>query len=101
MKKVTINTDQNIFDLALQEFGKAEAVFTLIEDNSIFNSLNVVTIPGKEISIDQSKILREDVVSYFENQELKIVTGEDKDELWVDEEVVTYFDEDGKPYILF
>lgn len=51
MRLVTVRTGQNIFDVALQEYGHAEGIQFLIEDNPTFPLLTTPLIVGKKMQI--------------------------------------------------
>ena len=78
MAAINPQEGQSLFDIALQEYGSFEAVFTLMEDNdfshfeqeiSVYQSLNIVQPP-----------VSQEVYNYYQSRNLKpatAVTGAD------------------------
>ncbi len=66
MTKITVNTNQNIYDLALQYYGDIEMVWQLIDDNNLTNGLDTILTPGQELLIDETKIVNKELADYLQ-----------------------------------
>lgn len=73
MESIQVKDGQNIIDIALQYYGSAEAVFDLAFDNNL--SLSEALAPGRILIIDPVKIVRNDIVQYYKNNNIIIATG--------------------------
>jgi hypothetical protein len=70
-KRVIVLPGQNIFGIAIQEYGTVEAVFLLLEDNNyLTDGLNSILVPGQELLIKQAPVNAE-IVNYYNNNKLK------------------------------
>ncbi len=68
MTKITVNTNQNIFDIALQYYGDVEMVWQLIDDNNLTDGLDSILTPGQELLIDESKIVNPELAKYLQQK---------------------------------
>lgn len=73
-KLITIYAGQNIFDIALQEYGSRTAVFKVIKDNHLVG-LNATLEPGQVLNIIQAPD-RPDVVKLLQRNGTKVNTGD-------------------------
>jgi hypothetical protein len=73
--KYTVKKDQNLIDIALQEFGSVEGLINICKDNSLQleHALNTNDI----LTIDESSIVKLDVVGFFHRNLLYIATGQE------------------------
>lgn len=62
MKTVKVEKNQTIYDIAVQEFGNVEAVFEILQDNSLLE------IDITESLLVNSLLIRED--SIYQNQKV-------------------------------
>jgi hypothetical protein len=67
MIKVAVIQGQNLFDVALQEYGSADHIFQIITDNPEL-TLNSNVGAGSVLNIDETFIGEEDVKAYFQSQ---------------------------------
>lgn len=95
MYNIIVTYGQNIWDIAMQEFGSADAVFDLLLDNNI-DSLNYELEPGQTLRIDEDKIplFAPKVAEYYAQNGIKVNTGYIKEpplvtELTIEEEGIT------------
>jgi len=68
MTKITVNTNQNIYDIALQYYGSIEMVWQLIDDNNLTDGLDAVLTPGQELLIDEKKIVNKELSEYLKQK---------------------------------
>lgn len=73
MKNVPVAYGQNILDIALQEYGDAEGLFDLCQDNNL--SLSEVLTVGQILVIDEAKIRNLRVVQEYQRLGFTVVTG--------------------------
>ncbi|MDI9309229.1 MAG: hypothetical protein QM535_03345 [Limnohabitans sp.] len=72
--------NQNIFDIALQEYGSIENTFDLLEDNDIYNLTDELS-EYKDLQIGK-EAFKKDIVEYFKSRNIKPATGSsEEDEL--------------------
>jgi len=79
METVTVSRGQTIYDLALQAYGSADAVFLLMEDNDNTINMDTVFAGGEKLKVKQPP-LDKFVKEYFENNNLKPVSKQDDNE---------------------
>lgn len=68
-----VSEGQNIYDVAIQEYGDTEGVYLLLEDNPTL-SLDSVLNAGQLLTI-KSAPLNMSIVAYFKRQKYRINTG--------------------------
>lgn len=73
MKEVTVINNQSIFDLAIQEYGDAEAIVNVALDNNL--SITDKLSPGQKIKLPIYENKKNQMVDYFANKKLSIVTA--------------------------
>jgi len=73
MKKVTVQKQQNIIDLAIQEYGSIEGLIQLAKDNDL--SLDEDMVAGAMLEVNESKINNQPLVDYFKQRDIIIATG--------------------------
>ena len=73
MKKITVNSGQNIFDICLQEFGSIEALVGLAHDNNI--RIDADLEAGQELLINEARIVAPRIVNFFNEKGLDINSG--------------------------
>ncbi len=71
-KKATLKPSQNMFDMAIQEYGTMEGVFILAKDN--MQSLTEDLEPGTNLKI-RTEPLNQAVVNFYQFRKLKPATG--------------------------
>jgi hypothetical protein len=64
---------QNIIDVAIQEYGKAEAIFELAQANGL--SLSEIMDVGQSLGIDANNIQDLEIVQFFKERNFIVVTG--------------------------
>ncbi|MGB0522393.1 MAG: hypothetical protein ACPGJS_05505 [Flammeovirgaceae bacterium] len=74
MKTITISKGQNLLDIAIWQYGSAEGVFQLLQDNPQIANLNHIFTPGEQVLIDETQAIREDVVAFWDDVDLAINT---------------------------
>lgn len=72
MKKITIISNQSVFDVAIQAFGSVNAAFDLAFANNL--SITSDLQPGQTLIIPESLFLNQDVKNYFLGKQRKIAT---------------------------
>ena len=60
----------------MQHYGAAAGVFQLIKDNPQLESIDEYVSAGEEILIDESKVIRPDIVAYYEKNGYEVGTGD-------------------------
>lgn len=70
ISRVTVQHDQTIYDIALQEYGELSAIYSLMEDNSQL-SLDTDMVEGDVLLIDSTKVVDQSIVNAFRGRELK------------------------------
>lgn len=70
--QVIVYAGQNLPDLALQEYGGVEGLFTLMSDNGL--ALDADFVPGAMLRISPVKT-RADVVEYYRRTNYRVNTG--------------------------
>lgn len=73
MKKVVVRSNQNIYDVCLQEYGTLEFLNKLIVDNNLTYSGDITQ--GQELSIDENVLANKDVQDFYELNKLNPVNG--------------------------
>jgi hypothetical protein len=71
-KSLIVVENQNLIDLALQEYGSVEGLVQLLNDNSI--DINIGVNSGSEILIGNGKIVSKDLVALLKKQNIQIAT---------------------------
>jgi len=66
MTKITVNSNQNIYDIALQYYGDIDRVWQLIDDNNLTDGINTVLTPGQELLINETLITNKQVADYLQ-----------------------------------
>ncbi len=77
MKEVVVYEGQNLVDIAIQEYGSLEGVWQLVRDNSFLQTIDYDLKAGQKLRIDTSKQIRNDIVTFFDQRNIKINTGSD------------------------
>lgn len=75
MRNINVKGGQTIFDVALQEYGSAEGVIKLLEDNPSL-SLESVLVPGASLTITQEPDKAE-IVNYYSKFNHSVISGTD------------------------
>jgi len=79
MKNVIVMANQNLVDIALQEFGHPDMTLQIVKDNP--EQLKSITDPvyaGMVLQIDESKIVNRNLVDYYQNRNHKPATGDEE-----------------------
>lgn len=99
MYNTTITYGQNIWDIAMQEYGTCDAIFDLCLDNNI-DGLNFELVPGQTLRIDEEKkaLYAPKVAEYYQQNGIRINTGYIKPaitgfELTIEDELITIEDD--------
>jgi predicted Zn-dependent protease len=74
---VVILENQNLIDVALQEYGSVEALTKLCVDNAF--SMDSALTPGSKLKINSSFIVNKQLVSYLKKSRIKIGTEENEE----------------------
>lgn len=73
-----VKANQNLTDIALQEYGHIDGVFALIEDNNAkIRSVDERIEAGLELVIDSEKVINTGLVEYFKKKKVFVGTGLD------------------------
>lgn len=75
MKNYTVKEGQNPIDIALEQYGVAEMLFQLIDDNPEIAEQNFYLISGQVLRIDETKIVNKQVVEYYNREGHTVNTG--------------------------
>ena len=73
VSEASVLAGHTLVDLALQEYGSVESLFTLAEDNNI--ALNATPTVGAKLKVYESKVVNAKVRDFFRRQDKKITTG--------------------------
>lgn len=65
IKEISVSEGQNLWDVALQEYGSVEGVFEILNLNNDLTGLNDRLNQNQKIRIDNDKIINESVVKYY------------------------------------
>lgn len=80
INKVIVLPGQNIYGIALREYGSYEGVFLLLEDNNWLDAgLDSILVPGQKLIIKQPPI-KPDIVAYYYNNNIHPITEIDNAE---------------------
>lgn len=74
MQEVKTYENQNMVDLALQEYGSVSAIIDLARDNEI--SIDADIEAGETYAIDETKIVDLRMVKFLKSNNKPIVTGQ-------------------------
>lgn len=72
--KYKVNVNQNIFDIAVQNYGDVMGVIQILKDNETV-SLTSNLVVGSELNIDSTKVMDKTAVSYIQNNNLILASG--------------------------
>lgn len=73
---IIVEKKQSLWDLSLQYYGSIEGVYQLWEDNaSVIDDLNSDVQPGEKLLIDETKIIKPEIVAYYKEKNLTIATA--------------------------
>jgi hypothetical protein len=76
MKTIMISEGQNLFDLALQQYGSIEGIFWIIEDNiTVVNSIDASLVAGMVLNI-RDAVIDSEVINYYERNKTQVNTGD-------------------------
>lgn len=75
MQNINVRQGQNIFDVAIQEYGSAESVIKLLQDNTQL-SLESELIAGQSLTIIQDPD-RKEIVDYYRKFNHIVTSGSD------------------------
>lgn len=73
MKKIKVFEGQNLFDIALQEYGAIDALVKLAVDNDL--RVDDDLTDGQELLIDEAAVINQQMVNYFKNNGHDLNTG--------------------------
>ena len=77
MKTLKIRTEQNIFDIAVQEYGGVEGVLQIIKDNPGVDNLDHVFKNGDEIQVDDQAPVDLQIKKIYASRGVVPTTGEE------------------------
>lgn len=77
MRKIIVKANQNLSDLAMRYYGAQAGVFQLVHDNPQFEAIDEYVSAGEEVLIEESKVIRPDIVAYYEANGYDVGTGDD------------------------
>lgn len=107
MIKVTVEKNQNIVDMAVQEYGGIEGLHDLWQDNpDQVPTIDAVIRPGQELKIYPERSHQPDMLRYLKRNDITVATGNEYDEtiievdIWVDELDNTIVDELDNEFIM-
>ena len=85
MAKIKVLENQNVFDIAIQEYGQIESVFQVLQDNpdnkSKAVSLSDKLLPGTILKINTNDgNINLSVLNCFKKYNIQVTTGKDKGE---------------------
>ena len=97
-KTIIVFEGQNLFDIALQEYGSVEGIKAVLQLNPSID-INSVLLAGQSLVVDTDQVINQNVIA--EIQAAKVNTKDvETAGVWVDEQIVTYTNEDDEEYIL-
>lgn len=96
-KVVTIRDDQNVFDLALQYYGKPELVYKMLAENTDIESILIDSIGGKQLFYTESI---EFIPNFFRTNKLIVATRYPTNKYLLNEDGGFLLQEDGNKIIL-
>jgi hypothetical protein len=76
VSKAIVTEGQSIYDVALQEYGSAEAVFDLLKDNNL--TLDTTLVAGQELSINEAHQVKKAVVQFYLQKNHRVNTNNSK-----------------------
>nr|WP_294922212.1 hypothetical protein [uncultured Flavobacterium sp.] len=71
--QLTVNHNQNLFDVSIQENGNVMTVFELALLNGFSITDNIV--PSQNIDVVKSELVAQELVDYFKNKNHVVATG--------------------------
>lgn len=74
MKKITVFSGQNLFDIAIQEYGSVEALVKIANDNGLRADDDLTE--GQQLIIDDAALVNQQIVNYFKNNGHDLNTGD-------------------------
>ncbi|MDX2304604.1 MAG: hypothetical protein NW226_17480 [Microscillaceae bacterium] len=77
MKTIQVEVYQNVINVALQHYGSQEGIVKLCLDNDL--ELTEIIHPGRELLIDESKVISQAIVSYYQAKGIIVATGTETD----------------------
>lgn len=75
MIEITVDMNQSIYDLAIQEYGHVDGDSLLIQHNEDKINYNDLIPPGRKLLIDETAIIDPIVVKYLKNKGIKPSTA--------------------------
>lgn len=75
IENVKVYKDQNVVDLALQEYGSVEGLIKLSKRNDL--DIDEDPAPGNIIKIETTEVVMADVRTFYKNKNFKVSTGTD------------------------
>lgn len=73
-KKIYIENGQTTFDIAIQQFGGVEGIFSLIRDNDDLSSVNDNVFAGHQVNI-ADEVISASVRDYYPNNKVVPSSG--------------------------
>lgn len=77
MRQYRVKEDQNIFDIAVQEYGGVEGIINLIEDNPEIESVDHIFKNGDEIFINDEQPVEVSIKKIFATRSLEVFGAEE------------------------
>jgi hypothetical protein len=75
MKRIKIDNNQSIWDLAIQYYGSVDGIKQLILDNPTKLNLETNIIPGTEIIIREEMVINKAMVDYLNKKGITCATA--------------------------
>lgn len=75
MKRIIIDNNQSIWDLAIQYYGSVDGIKQLILDNPTKLNLETNIIPGTEIIIREEMVINKAMVDYLNKKGITCATA--------------------------
>ena len=66
---------QNIFDIALQEFGSVEPAFDILAANTDMNGITDNILPGNNINMPSNPVINTNIMLIYNKTNQKVTTG--------------------------
>ncbi len=69
---VTVEPGQTIEDIALQEYGHIDAIYSVCKDNNL--NIGIDVKPGTKLLINTENIINKEVVIFYKKEKIKPAT---------------------------
>jgi hypothetical protein len=74
MRQIIVEDGQSLLDITIQEYGKADAIKYLVEDNDI--EFDSTLAPGQKLNIRETdnSLADKAIADFFNNKKIKVVS---------------------------